>query len=370
MKSIKVVITILSLLSILPADVPDQNATLDSAIQAMHNLQYDRSGQLFGEVARTDNNNIYAPLGQLIVEWYKMMGLYGNQFNKQILLQKSEALEAFYKNKLSRTPRDPDLNLCLALAIGFKSRIVISEKNSFYVMFNGVKTLKYLRRCDELTDDHPDLEFCKGVFEYYVSKYPGIIKYFANMFLENTGDRERGRQRIRYAAGADGFLKYDANFLLAFIYLYIENQPAKAVEHIRLLVDKFPKNPNYHFLRTFANLQLNNITTAEKNLNEYIASMDEHNPYYKDEFINRTDFLTALLTVKKKEYDRAMDYFQKFTENYELELEHLMAIALLEQGKIQDFKGDHQAARKFYKRVLEIDNETYPVQLARQYLVQ
>ena len=343
---------------------PLQDSMLDSAMHAMHNLDYDHSLKILNQM----DENIYAPMGKLLVEWYQMLGLYGNDFNKKILTNRCVDLAEYYKQKLEEDPENLDLNFCLALSIGFKSRIMISEKNSFFVMFNGVNSLKYLRRVDELSHANPDLEFCKGVFEYYISKYPGIVKYFANMFLETTGDREVGRQRMDLAAKSQAFLKYDANFLLAFLYLYIENKPEKAEEYIDLLIKEFPKNPNYHFLTTFCNLQLENISLAENNLLDYKNSINSENPYYRDEFINRTDFLTAMIAVKSEDYEKAEHYFNKFTKNYKLELEHLMAIALLEQGKIQKHYGNPKAARKLFKAVLEIGNNTYPIRLAEEYL--
>ena len=274
----------------------------------------------------------------------------------------------YYKQRLDTEPDNPDLNFCMALAIGFKSRIMISEKNSFFVMFNGINSLKYLRKVDELTDRNPDLEFCKGLFEYYISEYPGIVKYFANMFLETTGDRETGRQRMNLTAKSDGFMKYDANFLLAFIYLYIENKPYMAVDYINLLVNEFPNNPNYYFLRTFCSIQLGNLNIAEQNFQKYQNSIDPNNPYYKEEFINRTDFLTAMIAMKKKDYGNAEKYFNVFTQNYKLELEHLMAIALLEQGKIQSHYGNRKSAKNLFKSVIEIGNNTYPIRLAENHL--
>jgi len=351
---------------ILPAMAqnPLQDTMLDSAMSAMHNLEYDHSLSLFNQM----EDNIYTPIGKLLVEWYQMLGLYGNDFNKKILTNKCVDLADLYKQKLENDPNNPDLNFCMALAIGFKSRVMISEKNSFFVMFNGMNSLKYLRRVDELSENNPDLEFCKGVFEYYISKYPGIVKYCANMFLETTGGRETGRQRLELAAQSDGFLKYDANFLLAFLYLYIENKPEKAADYVDLLVTEFPKNPNYHFLQTFCNLQLENIDTAEQNFENFKKSINPYNPYYKEEFINRTDFLLAMIAIKKMEYDEADKYFDVFTQGYKLELEHLMAVALLEKGKIQENKGNPQEAKKLYKSVIEIGNNTYPIRLAEERL--
>ncbi|MBN2282003.1 MAG: tetratricopeptide repeat protein [Candidatus Marinimicrobia bacterium] len=336
---------------------PLQDPMLDSAMHAMHNLNYERSLAIFREM----EGNIYAPLGKLLVEWYRGVGLYGHNFDKKILIGQSDELIAFYEKALKENPDSTELNLCAALAIGFKSRIMVSDHNSFFVMLNGIESLKYLRRVDELSTDNPDLEFSKGVFEYYISKYPGIIQYFANLLLDTTGDRESGRARMHRAAESEGFLKYDANFLLAFLYLYIENNPDKAREFIDLLVREFPKNPNYHFLKTFYFLQRDQTEAAELSYEQFINSIDVNCPYYLHEFRNRKDFLAALIALKKQDLKKAYGLFQSFLENYGLELEHLKAIALLEQGKIQDFWGNSKEARKFYKAVIKVGNNTYPI---------
>ncbi len=319
-------------------------------------------------MVKSDSNNAYAPAALLLNEWYQMLGLYGNQFNKKILLEKCDSIINDYESKLENFPNDFDLNFCMALAVGFKSRVVISEKNSFFVMFNGVKALKYLRKCHELTPGDPDLEFCKGAFEYYIAEYPGIVKYFADKLLTNTGDKIIAKRRMHQAANSPGFLKYDANFMLAFLYLYIENQPQKALPYINLLVAEFPRNPNYHFLLTFAQLQLEEPAKAKAAFSDYQASINLDNPYYGEEFQNRKDFLLAFLALKEGDHEKANRFFNQFTGNYRLELEHLLAITYLEQGRIAARKGMKKTARDYFEKVLEIGNQTYPMARARQYL--
>ncbi len=344
------------------------NASLDSAIHAMHNMNYEKSRQILTHLLKNDRDNSYAPVALILNDWYQMLGLYGNKFNKKILLEKCDTTINVYKKQLETAPNDFDLNFGLALAVGFKSRIVISEKNSFFVMVNGVKALKYLRKCNELAPDNPDLGFCKGIFEYYLAEYPGIVKYFANKLLANSGNKTIAKKRMHRAAKAQGFLKYDANFILAFIYLYIENQPHKAFPFINLLVTEFPKNPNYHFLQTFAHLQLEEPAKAKTAFSNYLTAINQDNPYYREEFQNRKDFLLAFLALKNGDSENANRFFNQFTDNYMLELEHLLAITYLEQGRIAARDGKEKTARDYFKKVLDIDNQTYPMALARQQL--
>lgn len=325
----KLLISLIILFTFVQAQNPLQNQILDSAMQAMHDLNYDQSLEIFNQM----EDNIYAPIGKLLVEWYQMMGLYGNEFNKKILSDKCTDLSEFYKEKLKNDSKNPDLNFCMALAIGFKSRIIISDKSTFFVMLNGVNSLKYLRRVDKYSIDNPDLKFCQGVFDYYTAEYPGILKSFARLLLNTSGDRSIGVNKIEAAAAGDGFLKYDANFMLAFIHLYIENKPEKAKSSIDFLTMNFPNNPNYHFLSTLYYIQMKNIKAAEYNFDIYMRSINPKNPYYKNEFNNRTDFLKAMIAVNKSDFITAEKYFKSFAEHYILELEHLRAIALLEEGK-------------------------------------
>ena len=352
----------------LQADSLLQSDLLDSALSKMHNMEYEESKEYFNKMAESDSNAYYAPLGKLLVERYQLIGIYGNNFDKIELIKKLDKLTEYYQLRLDQDPNNVDLNFCMALTIGFKSRILLSERNSLYILFNGIQSIKYLRVCNKLSTNNADVEFSNGVFEYYISKYPGIIKYFSKILLDNSGNKEIGISKIHFAAISDGFLKYDANFALAFIYLFIENAPEKAILYIDLLVNKFPNNPNYQFLLTFANLQLNNLEIAKINFENFKKAKDKNQIYYLKEFENRTQFLKAMIAMKNQNYSLAEQFFGIFSNNYHLELEHLLTITNLEKGKILDLAGDRKKAISYYKAVLKINNKTYPINLAKQYL--
>lgn len=360
---------ILLLSTIVFGESPEYQALLDSAIFQLNNNEYQLSIENFQRIIDNDENAIFAQLGLLQATRFEMIEAVGYAYDKSVLFEKSNSLVSFYEKKLETDPSEPDLHFCMAMAIGFKLRAVLGEKNSFYILYNGLKAIKHIRRCDDLEKENPDVEFSKGLFEYYVSQYPGIVKYFSNLVLENTGDREIGIQRMNKTAKSEAFLNVDANYTLAFLYLFIENQPAQAIPYINYLTENFPKNPGFHFMATFTYLQLNDIVSAQIRYSTYKNSLQWNRNFYVEEYKCRTHFLEGLFAIKEGNLETARAKLEQFSQNYNLELEHLLAIADLELGKIADINGNRNIAINYYKKTIKIDNRTYPVELAKKFKI-
>jgi len=339
---------------------------LASAQFFLNNSEYLKSCQLFQKIIEEDPKAMFAYLGKMQADRFCSIEKYGHEFDKSELINQSETAVAFFTKQLESDPDNPDLNFCAALAIGFRLRALLGEKSSFYIIYHGLKALKYIRNCDTLTDNYPDVEFCKGLFEYYISHYPAIIKSFSNLLLSNTGNRDTGISRMDYAAGTQCFLKYDANYTLAFLYLFIENKPQKAISYVDFLVQQFPKNSGYHFLATFTYLQLNDLEKARQGFDAYEKSLHQPNLFFEEEFLKRRVFLTGMFALKNNNPEKAALNFREFVRDYDLELEHLLAIAWLELGKLAMNEGEQKKARECFNRVIDIDNRTYPVELAKK----
>ena len=341
--------------------------SMDSAICYIHNMEYIKSLEIFNKIIENDDHAMFSHLGKLQVERMLLIESKGYNFDKEELFQKTNSVIKLLKTKLKQDPENFESNFCLSMAIGFKLRIVLGEKNSLYIIFNGLKAIKYIRISTKLPGNNPDAEFCRGVYEYYVAQYPAIIRYLSKSLLNNSGNIETAKKRMHQAADFGKYLKYDAWYTLAFMYLYVENNPKLALHYINSMISKFPDNPGYQFLYCFASIRLNNMEAVKDALMQYKSMLDNNNLYFEKFFRKRLMLLEGMLASQNKDYQQAIKHIDDFIKDYDLELEHLLAIAFLEKGKILDIMGDRIQAREQYKKVLKIDNRTYPVKLARKY---
>ncbi len=341
-----------------------ENNLLDSAIVEMHRLNYDNSLALIQQESKHD----FAPIGRLVIQWHRQVGLHGKNFNSKKMMTLWQSVHALYKKKLKESPADFELNFAMALTLGFKSRIYASKKSAFFLLVNGLKSLKYLRRCQKIDRQHSGIQFVQGVFEYYISKYPTFIRYISTMFLSNSGNRQAGIEKINNCAQSEFFLRYEATYILAFIYLYVENDPMMALSNIEILINQFPENPTYHFMNVYALLQQGKIDDGLGAYQNYCSAINPQNPYYQAEFTQRKRFLRALLDTRQGKNKKALRNWLRLIQSYQMELDHLLAIAELETGHLYHQAGEKKKAILHYKKAIDLDNKTVAIDHAKDAL--
>ena len=111
---------------------------------------------------------------------------------------------------------------------------------------DGKKIKDALERALQLDPGLDDAYFGIGLYHYYADVAPTAAKILRWLLFLPGGDRVKGLQEMLQARQRGVLLKGEADYQLHLIYLWYEQQPARALELLRDLDARYPDQPDLH----------------------------------------------------------------------------------------------------------------------------
>jgi tetratricopeptide (TPR) repeat protein len=129
---------------------------------------------------------------------------------------------------------------------------------------DGKRIKAALERALMLDGSLQDAYFGIGLYHYYADVAPAAAKILRWLLLLPGGNREEGLQEMLRARSAGQLLRGEADYQLHLLYLWYEKDTARALELLRALADRHPRNP--HFPQQIADIE-------DRYLNDHAASL-------------------------------------------------------------------------------------------------
>ena len=108
---------------------------------------------------------------------------------------------------------------------------------------DGKRIKDALERALELNPMLQDAWFGIGLYHYYADVAPAALKFLRFLLLLPGGDRAQGLQEMLRARERGELLRGEADYQLHWLYLWYEQQPARALELLQGLDARYPTNP-------------------------------------------------------------------------------------------------------------------------------
>jgi hypothetical protein len=111
-----------------------------------------------------------------------------------------------------------------------------------------------------------------GLYHYYAGVAPAAAKMLRWLLLLPGGDKAAGLQEILRARSGGQLLRDEADYQLHLIYLWYEEQPERALDMLRALRDRHPRNP--HLIQLIAEVQDYRLRDFPASLKTYQEMLD------------------------------------------------------------------------------------------------
>lgn len=256
------------------------------------------------------------------------------------------------------TEREPDsaeawFYLGAAYAVRVQWRVLRDQKLS--AARDGKRILEALENATELDPSLDDAYFGMGMYRYYAAVAPAAARMLRFLLFLPGGDKKVGLEQMVRARTRGKLLQGEADYQLSIIYLWYEEETARAIHLLEALQKQYPGNP--HFPTQIAEIQ-------DEYLHDTVASLSTWRALLASAREHRSNLPVLAEARSRLELARLLDELY-LTDNA---IEHLEAIVALEPnapysalplaylrlGQARDRLGARAAAIDAYRRAQAI----------------
>ena len=272
-----------------------------------------------------------------------------------------------YAALMVKYPHDPSYQLYLGSAKGLMARIYLGKKewlNTLEWAYAGFRVIQ------KVEAEHPDIIDATlpiGIVEYYAGLSNVLIQWGASL-LGLDPSRELGLEKIERAANEGPWAWIEAKGILSFLYLWLDVEPGKALEHSGKLVEEFPGNFYFRILYTESLIRSGKMNSALTSLNTLKKMYPDLTEIQKSWYYGYLQYEFGLFHFKEGKNDKALAYIYETVNNYSAELDIILANAWCLKGQLHDLKNDRKEAIDAYEACVELDNYSYTIDEAKSYL--
>jgi tetratricopeptide (TPR) repeat protein len=270
------------------------------------------------------------------------------------------------KNTFGEDTDNPE-GIFFALSAHSYLALVASEERDFMkALGESKRTYGYMKKGFDLMSKYPEFYFTTGLYNYYVVEYPEnhpVIKPFMLFFA--NGDKALGLKQMEQSINTGTFTRTEAAYWLAHIYIKHELKPLKAVQLTGQLINKYPDNVQYMMRHTEMLIATGKYDQAQPYIKQLLA--------HQNKMIKSSGYIFMGLIQEKqiKNYAIARAHFQhafklsppdrRFTMDY-------YALAYAAMARMSNKEGNRQAAKEYYKKVLDLAEYEGTIHEAKSYL--
>lgn len=337
--------------------------TIRVAIRCIYKLEYEKSYRLFKSVFYS---HPFAPFGTIAVEWLLDQQKSSVEEANQNLEKSVFTVSSYYRRLVKNHPDDYRILFYYGLTMGLKARVLLGKKDWIGVLVSGYKSYSYIKKAWEKEADY-DACFPMGLFSYYVGVSSAYMKV-ATALLGISGSKEEGLKQIEITAYRGNYGKYEARSTLAFIYLFMEGNYREALRYSSTMAKEFPNNPYFKYLMAESYMGMGECDKVKLLIREMEEVFPALEGRVKRETAFRINLLRASLALYGGRLQEADKFFKECLNYTDFELDYELGSLYLRIGYMYDMMGEREKAKKWYRKVMKLDNRSVACrEAARRY---
>jgi tetratricopeptide (TPR) repeat protein len=365
---------------------PESERQLHRAFENLYNLEFTASHQVFGEVAKAEPESATVRAFWASALLYEILARQGSlqsqlfvttndflrferlppdpELKKEFEQRIAEAQQVAEK-RLRRDPQDVDGLFALGLSYGNQANYLAGAEGKYLAGLRmGERAFTIHHKLRQLRPELHDSAVVLGVHDYVIGNLPRTHRLFL-FFVGARGSRERGLAYLEEAAKNGEYLRTYAEVLLVVAHI----RAGDLDRALPLAIDlrhRYPQNPIFTLEVAKLHRQQKLYPEARQVVSELLAEVmaHPHNP----RIIGPEDalFELALLEAAEGKPERALETFER-VESVSHANKRVVALAILERGKLYDQLGQRDHALAEYARVLHLGADRETSKRARLY---
>ncbi|MGH7336070.1 MAG: hypothetical protein ACREI7_00710, partial [Myxococcota bacterium] len=229
---------------------------------------------------------------------------------------------------------------------------------------DGKRVKGALEKALALDPDLHDAWFGIGLYHYYADVAPAAARVLRWLLFLPGGDRVRGLQEMLRARQNGALLRSEADYQLHIIYLWYEEEPARALELLDALRHRHAQNP--HFLQRIAEVQdvyQHDLTASLRSWQALFEAARRHTVLHAEMAEARARLGMARQLDRLFETDVAIDHLRAVVASDPAAPFGAVAQAQLHLGQALDRMGDHDEAVAAYRAALAATGDYDPLDI-------
>lgn len=343
------------------------DSTLEKSVKAMYNYKYDEAIFLSDSVKTHFPSNPGAPLVWAAAKWLKSQATESTDVSSDTLKVCVKNVIPIYESLMKQYPDEPIYQLYYGSAKGLSARISLGEKDWLNTLLRSYQGFRQIEKAFEKDPELWDAHLPIGIVEYYAGISSVFLQWLVDLYGLNPSVHS-GLERMEEAAQHSQWAWIEAKGILAFLYLWVEDQPSWALKHTSDLVLSFPRNYYFYLLHLESLIRTGNQDEAEYylSLNEPMQAhltqrqLSWYEPYLMYE--------KALYEYEFNDLDTSLSYLEQTIDTYDAELDIILGNAFLLKGKIYDRYGDRKNALSAYNQCIDLNNFSSAMKQANTYI--
>ncbi|HEY7188235.1 MAG TPA: tetratricopeptide repeat protein [Vicinamibacterales bacterium] len=220
---------------------------------------------------------------------------------------------------------------------------------------DGKRIKDALERAVQLDPALQDAYFGIGLYHYYAAVAPAAVRFLRFLLLLPGGDREKGLEEMLRAREGGEILRSEADYQLHLIYLWYEKRTDRALELLRALHERHPRNP--HFLQSIATIEDVYLHDTAASLRTWQQLLDAARAGTVTEpAMSETSARLGLAREldARGDTDDAIAHLREVIERKPAAPFGALARAQLQLGRVLDHRGQRSEAVTAYRAALDL----------------
>ncbi len=344
---------------------PGMAGHLERALEANYRLDFATARQELAAIESHREAHPMVAFGEVLTAWWRLTAaaLEEDEARSKRLLELAEDCITQAEAVIEQGDPTGEGHLVKGATLGLLGRWHIKNHHWMKSYFVGKRAKAELERALEINPALADAWAGIGLYEYFVAKLPGIVRWVA--FGGQTSDPAVGRAKIERAMAEGRFTIVGTKAALTLVYLRNEKDPARALATVDELIAAYPGSAFFHSLRLIALHDLGGVAglVEEAAEQEALLAAGAFPPWRAAQVA----FARGLAAFRAGEFEAARASLARAVAAEHPE-DPFGTWARLYLGYLHDLAGERRAARAVYREVEDMTNRWGTKRLAKRYL--